>query len=366
VRILALLALLALLAVAQDAKDAKDDHDEFGFPITFDADVITRNDVVRSAGAESEEALGSMRNERDKFLMERLLEKVGELYGIEISHRQIDDLMAREIARYDSEAEFYESLLQEGLTLELKKDDFRRLILESELHQLFRAGFIQGGQKLLPWDPQATPREIKIAYQNDPQRQNQGVSVEWNDLLIDISKKERAKINLKRAMDPDIAQQTIDKEIRERVEPVLAKVKELLKAGKSLEEIAGELKLVFEKQKSRSLPQEPSEQAALRFLQTGEAGKTSEPIALPHSQWVVLHILKIVRPSDHDLSDPRVVNHYRQMIGGLKQRKAEYTLRLRALDKAEIRPERVRSELRKRLLSTLRQARRDLRALGIH
>ena len=54
-RILAGLILFALLAGAQE-----DDYDEFGFPITFDADVITLNDVVRSAGVDSVEAIGSM------------------------------------------------------------------------------------------------------------------------------------------------------------------------------------------------------------------------------------------------------------------------------------------------------------------
>ena len=91
-RILAGLILFALLAGAQE-----DDYDEFGFPITFDADVITLNDVVRSAGVDNVEAIGSVRNERDKFLMERLLEKVAELYGLEISVREVEDLAAESI-----------------------------------------------------------------------------------------------------------------------------------------------------------------------------------------------------------------------------------------------------------------------------
>jgi len=360
VRILAGLILLAPFAFAQD-----DDHDEFGFPITFDADVITRNDVVRAAGVDSEEALGSMRNERDKFLMERLLEKVAEIYGLEISVREVDDWIARDIARFDSEAEFYDSLLQEGLTLELKKQDIQRKLLGHYLMQLFQVGFVGRGDKLLPWDPQATPREIKVAFETDPVRKNQGVDAQWQDLVIDISKKERGRINLKRAMDPDITQEKVDKEIREKVEPLVAKVRERLKAGKSLEEIAGELKLPFQI-KTRSLAKTASDQPAIKFLQTAEVGTTSEPIALPHSRWVVLHVLQVSRPGDMKLSDPRVVNAYRQKIGMLKQKKAEFTLRLRALDQADVRPERVRTQLRELIMTTLKQARRELRALGIH
>jgi hypothetical protein len=360
VRILAGLILLALLAGAQD-----DDYDEFGFPITFDADIITLNDVVRSAGVDSAEAIGSMRNERDKFLMERLLDKVADLFGIEITVRQIDDWMAQEIARFDSEAEFYDSLLQEGLTLELKKDEIRRRLLDYYMQQLFRFGFIDRGQKLLPWDPQATPEEIRIAFQSDPARKNQGIAVRWQELVIDISKQERARINLKRAMDPDITQEAVEKEIREKVEPLTIQVRELLNEGKSLELIAAELKLEFATREDR-LPQEPSKLEATRFLQTAEAGATSEALGLPRSRWVVLHVLEIVRPGDQNLSDPNVVNAYRQRIGVLKQRWAEYTLRLRALDESDLRPERVRTELRELILTTLKQVRRELRTLGLH
>ena len=82
--------------------------------------------------------------------------------------------------------------------------------------------------------------------------------------------------------------------------------------------------------------------------------------------WVVLHVLQVSRPGDLTLDDPKVVNAYRQRIGELKQRKAEYTLRLRALDETDLRPERVRTELRELILTTLKQARRELRKLGLH
>ena len=359
-RILAGLILFALLAGAQD-----DDYDEFGFPITFDADVITLNDVLRSAGVDNKESLGSVRNERDKFLMERLLEKIAELYGLEITVREIDDWIARDIARFDSEAEYYDSLLQNGLTLELKKDEIRRQLLQFYLGQLFRNGFVGRGEKLLPWDPQATPREIKVAFDADPARQNQGITVQWQDLVIDISKKERGTINLKRALDPDITQEQVDEEIRKKVEPLVAKVNELLKEGKSLEVIAAQLKLEFTTKADR-FPQELSDQPAIKFLQTAEPDTTSEPIALPRSRWVVMKVLQVARPGDSNLTNPKVVNEYRQRIGMLKQRKAEFTLRLRALDMADVRPERVRTELRDLILTSLKQVRRELRKLGLH
>jgi hypothetical protein len=360
VRLLLALAVLAALASSQD-----DDHDEFGFPITFDADVITRNDVVRSAGVDSEEQLGSMRNERDKFLMERLLEKVAEIYDLQITTREIDDWIARDIARFDSEAKFYDSLLQEGLTLELKKEEIRRKLIEGHLHQLFQLGFLARGHKLLPWDPNPTPREIKIAYENDPMRRNAGVDVKWKDLLIDIPAKDRKKIQGKRLFDPDITEEWVENEIKKRVEPLVAKVKERLKAGKSLDEIGLELNLKVA-EKVRSFPREIQKDAAKAFLQQAQKGQTSAPVPLPHARWVVLHVVQIHRAGDTTLDDKRVVAAYKGRIAQLKRRKAEFTLRLRALDKADLRPERVRRDLRQLILSELRQARRGLRELGIH
>jgi hypothetical protein len=166
-------------------------------------------------------------------------------------------------------------------------------------------------------------------------------------------------------MDPDITQEAIDEEIRKQVEPLVEKVKARLKEGKSLEAIAAELDLEFTT-KTRPLPKEPSDQPAIRFLQAAEPGATSEPLALPRSRWVVLHVVQVSRPGDLTLDDPKVVNAYRQRIGELKQRKAEYTLRLRALDETDLRPERVRTELRELILTTLKQARRQLRQLGLH
>ena len=189
--------------------------------------------------------------------------------------------------------------------------------------------------------------------------------MEWQELVIDISQEERGKINLKRVMDPDVTQEQVEKEIREQVEPLVAKVREELKAGKSLEVIAVEMKLSFQKRDDR-LPDEPSKVEAVRFLQKAEPGAVSEPLALPRAQWAVLKVLQIARPGDASLNDPNVVNAYRGRIGQLKQRWAEYTLRLRALDESDVRPERVRTELRELILTTLKQVRRELRSLGLY
>ena len=50
----------------------------------------------------------------------------------------------------------------------------------------------------------------------------------------------------------------------------------------------------------------------------------------------------------------------------LKQAKAEFRLRLRALDKSIVEPERVREGLRKLLLDQLGSAHGKLLALGLH
>ena len=45
-----ILLFVALIAAVGSAQSKSDDYDEYGFPITFDAQIVTRNVVIRAAG----------------------------------------------------------------------------------------------------------------------------------------------------------------------------------------------------------------------------------------------------------------------------------------------------------------------------
>ena len=60
----------ASLLPAQDAARPSDDHDKYGFPITFDAEVITLNDLVRSANVDSLEQLLTREDAIDYVILE--------------------------------------------------------------------------------------------------------------------------------------------------------------------------------------------------------------------------------------------------------------------------------------------------------
>ena len=102
------------------------------------------------------------------------------------------------------------------------------------------------------------------------------------------------------------------------------------------------------------------------FLQKAKAGERSALLELKRARWLILEVDVVHRPGDVSLSDPKLVMRYKQMVGELKQAKAEYLLRLRALDKTDIRPARVKRDLRTLCLDRLHHAQRKLRELGLH
>ena len=105
---------------------------------------------------------------------------MGELYGLTVEDRDVNDWIREQMLNFDSEAEFYEDLLQQGLTLETYREETKRKVLRGRLDQLIRGGFLPQGQRLLPWDPQPSPREIVVAFENDQLRQAAGARVQWS------------------------------------------------------------------------------------------------------------------------------------------------------------------------------------------
>jgi hypothetical protein len=359
------LLLVVSLAGAQDAKPRGDDHDKYGFPITFDAEVITLNDLVRDSNVDSIQELGNIGSARDQMLMDKLTEKVGELYGLEVEERAVSDVIERQIAAYPSEAEFYESLAQKGQTLELFRQDIKRQVLAYRLNSLITGGFLQQGGRLLPWDPNPSPREVKIAFDNDPARIAAGSLVKWRELAVSLSAKERKKVYGKRMLNPDLTDEDLRKEENAILEPRVARARAALKAKKSLDEIAKELGATI-LEKAGEIDSEPSKSERLTFLQKAKKGEQSGLLAVGKARYAILQIVEVRRPDQLTLNNPKVVEGYRARLAQLKQSKANFTLRLRALEKSIIRPERVRRQLRDLLLTSLRQSHRELRVLGLH
>jgi len=365
VRWMPLLLLLIAPAAAQETDRAADDHDKYGFPLRFDAEVITLNDLVRGAGLDSVEQMGNIANERDKLLMEKLTEKVGQLYGLEVEDRDVNDWIERQIANFPSEAEFYDSLAQKGQTLEIYRQEVKRQVLSLRLGQLIEQGFVPQGRRLLPWDPNPSPREVKIAFRNDPKRRAAGAQVLWSEVTVSLTDKERKKIYAKRMLDPDISDEDLRKEEAAILEPRLAQARAALEAGKTVAELGAELELeVLEK--AMEIDSEPQASPLVAFLQSAKEGDQSGLLDIGQARFLVVRVKEISRPDQLSLNNPAVVEHYRSRIAALKQEKATAILRLRALDKSSIEPPRVRVQLRELVLANLRQAHRELRSLGIH
>jgi len=365
VRIAALL-LLAALAVAQDAPEREDDHDKFGFPIRFDADVITIHDLVRSAGVDSVEQLGNVAGGRDKLLIEKLNEKVGELYGLQVEPREVSDWLEREVARFDSEAEFYEQLAQQGQTLELHRLDIRRRILAFRLQSLIANGFVTEGRRLLPWDPRPSPQEIRIAFDHEADaRRAAGSRIRWEEVSVSLTAEERKKIFAQRLFNPDLTEEELESQVQALLKPRLEKARAALKAGKSIREVAEALSVPVE-ERTGVREDLPDESPITGFLKTAERGQQSDLIELPQSRFLIVRLTGIQSSGSRTLADPTVVEEYFGRIAAHKQEKARAILQLRALDKTAVTPPRVREELRELLLTNLRQAHRELRQLGIH
>ncbi|MHC4847744.1 MAG: hypothetical protein ACYTEG_04740 [Planctomycetota bacterium] len=359
------LLFVVSLAGAQDYKPRGDDHDKYGFPITLDAEVITLNDLVRDSNVDSIQELGNIGSARDQMLMDKLTEKVGELYGLEVEERAVSDVIERQIAAYPSEAEFYDSLAQKGQTLELYRQDIKRQVLAYRLDSLIKGGFLQQGQRLLPWDPNPSPREVKIAFDNDPARVAAGSLVKWREIAVSLTAKERKKVHGKRMLNPDLTDEDLQKEENAILEPRVAQARAALKAKKSLDEIAKELGATV-LEKGGEIDSEPTKSERLTFLQKAKKGEQSGLLSVGEARFAILQIVDVRRPDQMTLNNPKVVEGYRARVAQLKQSKANFTLRLRALEKSIIRPERVRQQLRDLLLTSLRQSHPELRVLGLH
>jgi hypothetical protein len=362
-----ILVLLAGLAPAQEQPEetppAEPQHDALGFPITFNDEILTKNDVLRALGADIT-VLGNrgvLRTERDAVLRDKLAEQVGADLGITVVEQEVDLVLRRQIDEAGGEAKFYERLSQRGQTLAGHEAEIAQRLLVEKLGYLFRNGIFQ--RQLLPARIRPTPEEILIAHENDPARRSAKVRVHRAVYDIGLTKKERGRIALLR-MDGELTEKEIEERKAKLLQPRLDAVVRALKARKQGAPL-GEMEGVSAETGWVEVPTEPSDRPDKRFLQQGEAGRLSEPFARPDG-YTILEVIEREAPDARPANDPEVAARYDQAIRTLRSRKWEAIMYLRALDKATVRPEIVRQELRKEIVAQLRQAEEALRLLGLH
>jgi len=335
-------------------------HDELGFPVTFNDEIITRNDVLRRLDV-PKEALGpgAILGELEKYLMDKIEERLGQIWRINIDESQVETHVRREMDLKGGEAKFYEYLYQSGTTLPRYKQHIRLQILKAYIQFMLTRGYTPD-QRLLPWDVLATPAELKIAYDHDADRRESTARVHAVEINLSI---DTAALMRKVGMGLKLRE-----EKRKRVEALVKKTLKEIESGKPYEQIATERGVNVERAKKMWIPLPKSEapDPILRFYQTAEPGSWSEPMWQSSGDCLLVYLIEINRPGDRGLDDPEINQAYRQRIHNLRRLKVEALMRLRALESSLVRPDRVREQMRKILLADFKEAREGLRLLGLH
>ncbi|MHC4342253.1 MAG: SurA N-terminal domain-containing protein [Planctomycetota bacterium] len=338
----------------------KPTHDELGFPVTFNDEIITRNDVLRRLDV-PEEALGpgAILGELEKYLMDKIEERLGQIWRIQIEESQVEAHLRREMDLKGGEAKFYEYLYQSGTTLPRYKQHIRLQILKAYIQFMLTRGYTPD-QRLLPWDVLATPAELKIAYDNDAARRESAARVHAVEINLSV---DTAALMREVGMGLKLRE-----EKRKRVNELVRKTRAEIESGKPYEQIATEWGVNVERAKKMWIPLPKSEATdpILRFYQTAEQGSWSEPMWQSSGDCVLAYLIEINRPGDRGLDDPEINQAYRQRIHDLRRLKVGALIRLRALESSLVRPDRVREQMRKILLADFREAREGLRLLGLH
>jgi len=359
-RIGLVLLSLALVSLAQDRE-----HDELGFPITFNNDRVTRNDVVRSVGgAQTAVAPGTIQSERDRILMTRLTERIGQLWGIEVLQLELDGRIRLQVERLGGEAKFYDWLRQRGETLAQYEERLRLGMLNMNIEYLIRNGMTPPpGRRLLPWNIKPTPEELRIAFRFDAERRSlrQGTRVRRLLLHIELEGKRKSQIVIKNP-------QGWRKLIAAETSALAQQVHGQLKAGKDIFEVAQELGIGKAKQRAEvwtKLPRKVRD-PVVKFCKEGEPMSFSDPIEQPGPAYVIVYLFERQEQKDRGLGDAGVHDDYFEKITSLRHTRVLANMRLRALEKSLVRPRFVQQQFRRILLAELQAAVEGLRELGLN
>ena len=361
-RILAAVACLFVVGRAEETRAPE--HDPLGFPITFNEDIITRNDIRRGGARPVNQS--QWKEFRDQALMTRVVERLAQQHGIEVSDRDVDNAIRRQIDIHKGAAKFFEWLDQRDDTLESYKETVRLEILHVSVNQMLARGMTPD-RKMLPWSLFPTPHEVEIAFRNDPERKAAGPKVRFVELVVAVDKKTRSRL-VGEQFRLEESDAWFQEQIRAALQPKLDRVLADLKRGKTIDEVAAFLGQDIEAQKGtwRMLPKEAAGDPAGRFLQTARAGDHSPPLSRTPGRCRILYLVEVKRLGKQGLEVAEVYRGYRIRIATLRTRKAEAILKLKALDSSTVRPIRVRDEFRGVLLAALKDAEFQLRRLGLH
>jgi len=367
VLVLVLGVVPAGIVLAGSDDKAPQGPDELGFPITFNDSIITRRDVLTALGAPEAElgAGGLTRDDRDGFLMDRLVERVGQIYDLHITEDMVERKVQREIDRWGGEARFFQTLAQRGETPESYREFQRRQILKELLQYLLVEGF---PGKRLPWSLEPTPRELRIAWENDSERRAAvGVTVHVFTHVVNFTKAENQELTqrfMKLDLDEDEEKAAVAQERERLVVPRLEAFLRDLKGGRAFDELARERGGLGDQW--LPIPRGATLDPQMEFLATAREGATSEPITLPEGGFLLVHLVERRDVSKSGPADANVIRQYRRLIMDLRTQKADALMKLQAVNRSTIEPPKVRREFRQLLLDRLKEAEERLRALGLH
>ncbi|MFI5402161.1 MAG: hypothetical protein ACHQ1G_04430 [Planctomycetota bacterium] len=357
-----LVALLGLapLAFPEGEAPPPSPYAAMGFPVTFNDEIITANDVARYLETKLEDIdPNTLLRNRDILIFRKINERIAADLSIVVGDREVDAEIKKQIDVHGGDAKFYEWLAQQGTTLERYKLEVRQRGIDMLLKYVYQTGYTYDRSQLLPWRVGPTPREVETAFRNDPAQRGGALRVRRLFFTVDVESKVRAVLSVKqlKGMSAADVAAAIEEAVRPRLEAALKALKE-----RPVEDVARE-------HGARNVEAMMKEWVAVEganFLATAEPGTWSTPMRLPSGAYEVVILLERDNPAERKTSDAAVSEEYAKRIRNLRATKFEAMLRLRALDESTVSPERVREDLRTQILESLREAEHALDALGIH
>lgn len=363
---LGLLLLLSAPARPQEGAPEPSPYAAMGFPVTFNEEIITANDVARFLGDLPLDQIDSttLRRNRDLLILRKINERIAADLAIEVGDAEVAEVMRRQIEMRQGEAKFYEWLAQQGMTLERFRIEQRQMIIDQLLRILLQNGVSHDHRQLLPWRVGPTPREVEIAFRNDPEQRGGEARVRRLSFKISADPKMRSALSVKLVTEGMTAEQVaeeLEKDVRPRVDAAVA----ALKAGKPFADVAREHGVKDVEAMAAQWVTPGATTAADKFLLSAEPGTWSEPIRAQAGEYEIVLLVERTSPSERKVTDPAVADEYARRIRTLRATKWENFLRLRALSASTVDPPRVKEEVRKLILASLKEAEDALNALGL-
>ena len=360
-----LLVLLGAAAAAPEEDAPKPSpYAAMGFPVTFNDEIITANDVARFLEAKLEEIdPNTLRRTRDILLFRKINERIAADLSIEVGDREVDAQMKREIDVHGGDAKFYEWLAQQGMTLERFKIERRQQIIDQLLRILFQSGVSHDRTQLLPWRVGPTPREIETAFRCDSVERGGALRARCLRFTVDADPKTRSSLASRQVLEGMTEEEVaaaIEEDVRPRLEAALAALKDRPFDAVAREHGVNDVDAMAKEWITLAAASE-----AEKFLAGADVGTWSPPIRQLNGAYEIVFLVER-ESADRKPTDPAVAEEYARRIRSLRATKWEALLRLRALDASTVEPARVREDLREQILSSLREAETALRALGLH